>query len=41
MSSTGCTGCTGCTGWAHAAADREWLTARRKPLANRECGSDS
>jgi ribonuclease HI len=30
------TGCTGCTGWAHAAAEREWRTTRRKPLANRE-----
>jgi ribonuclease HI len=30
------TGCKGCTGWAHAAAEREWLTAHRKPLANRE-----
>jgi ribonuclease HI len=30
------TGCTGCTGWAHAAAEREWHSARGKPLANRE-----
>ena len=27
---------TGCTGWAHADTEREWLTARRKPLASRE-----
>jgi ribonuclease HI len=30
------TGCTGCTRWADAAANREWRTTRRKPLANRE-----
>jgi ribonuclease HI len=30
------TGCAGCTGWVHAAAKREWRTARRKPLRNRE-----
>jgi ribonuclease HI len=36
MSSTGCTGSTGSTGWAYAAAEREWRTSRRKPLANRE-----
>ena len=28
--------CEGCTGWAHAAAKREWRTARGKPLLNRE-----
>ena len=30
------TGCIGCTGWAHAAAAREWRSARGKPLKNRE-----
>jgi ribonuclease HI len=27
---------TGCTGWAHAAAEREWHSARGKPLLNWE-----
>jgi ribonuclease HI len=30
------TGCIGCTGWAHAAAAREWRSARGKPLKNRD-----
>jgi ribonuclease HI len=30
------TGCKGCTGWAHAAAAREWRSARGKPLKNRD-----